>query len=92
MQHASKQARLCAGTIIAADIMVDMLSRRYIHFSKRKYTRNLVAYEETLSVILLCWEANQKTPIHDHGDFGMRTWVKVLQGNLSLDRSDYRMQ
>jgi cysteine dioxygenase len=62
--------------------------KRFTHFSTQKYTRNLVAYEHDLSVLLLCWEREQKTPIHDHGNFGMTTWVKVLEGELNFERHE----
>ena len=42
------------------------------------YTRNCVADTENFELILLCWEPEQMTPIHDHG--GEECWVTVIQG------------
>ena len=35
-----------------------------------------------------CLRRGQKTPIHDHGNVGMQTWVKVVKGELTLQRHD----
>ena len=59
---------------------------RYLHFSHRSYTRNLVAFERGFSVLLMCWEQGSGTGVHDHGNCGIETWVRVLDGELDLLR------
>lgn len=49
-------------------------------WSEESYTRNCLVDNERLELILLCWEPNQVTPIHDHG--GEECWVKVIDGEL----------
>ena len=41
--------------------------REYAHFNSIKYARNLVATNELVEIIILCWLENQESPIHDHG-------------------------
>ena len=54
--------------------------RRYVHFSPGTYTRNLIRASDEYELIVLCWDDNQASPIHDHG--GMRCWMTVLDGNI----------
>jgi len=56
------------------------LFERYCSWSNECYTRNCIVDNESFELILLCWEANQATPIHDHG--GEECWVKVIQGEF----------
>ena len=49
-------------------------------WSDQTYTRNCIICEEDFELILLCWEPNQVTKIHDHG--GQECWVKILKGEL----------
>jgi len=57
---------------------------QYLHFSPHQYTRNLVAYDEQFSLVLVCWNHAQKTPVHDHGKNGRLAWVKVMSGSLKF--------
>jgi len=54
----------------------------YIYFdSNKSYTRNLVATDnKTYSLILLCWNKNKFSPIHNHPCNGC--WFKILQGKI----------
>mgnify|MGYP000005816571 CR=1 FL=1 len=49
-------------------------------WSKDCYTRNCIINNEQFELILLCWEKEQITPIHDHG--GEECWVKVIEGEF----------
>lgn len=49
-------------------------------WSNNAYTRNCIAENEKFELILLCWEAGQITPIHDHG--GEECWVKIIEGEI----------
>ena len=49
-------------------------------WSTECYTRNCIIAYENFELILLCWEAGQFAPIHDHG--GEECWVKVIQSEF----------
>jgi len=65
---------------------------RYLRFKKGAYTRNLVGFDvppgdgnkAKFTLLVLCWEKGQFSPIHDHA--GSSCWVKVLQGRLQEQR------
>ena len=57
---------------------------RFAVFREQNYTRHLVAHDEKFTVLLLCWGAGQRSPIHDHS--GSSCWVKVLDGALQERR------
>ena len=52
----------------------------FCSWSEDCYTRNCIFENEKFELILLCWEKDQITPIHDHG--GEECWVKVINGTL----------
>ena len=52
----------------------------YANWSRKGYVRNCIVENEHFELILICWSAGQKTPIHDHG--GEECWVKVIDGKL----------
>lgn len=49
-------------------------------WSSESYTRNCIVGNEKFELILICWEQEHITPIHDHA--GEECWVKVIQGEL----------
>lgn len=52
---------------------------------KLPYTRNLVATDdETYTLLLLCWNPQQTSPIHDHPYDGC--WMRVVQGHIREER------
>jgi cysteine dioxygenase len=53
----------------------------YRLFASRKYARNLIARSAFAEMLLLCWRAGQRTPIHDHG--GSVGVVLVCEGLLT---------
>jgi len=53
---------------------------RYSSFRDNAYTRNLIGYDDKFTLLLLCWEKGQMSPIHDHA--GSNCWVKVMRGTL----------
>ena len=55
--------------------------RSWALFDAECYTRNLVQHEEQFELLLLCWGAGQKSPIHNHE--GQRCWMAVLEGEIS---------
>eukprot|EP01116_Phalansterium_solitarium_P023528 TRINITY_DN8284_c0_g1_i2.p1 TRINITY_DN8284_c0_g1~~TRINITY_DN8284_c0_g1_i2.p1 ORF type:complete len:673 (-),score=239.38 TRINITY_DN8284_c0_g1_i2:165-2183(-) len=54
--------------------------RPFVHFDKKRYTRNLVALDEKFSLLVLCWEPEQESPIHAHDE--SCCWMRVLDGEL----------
>lgn len=52
----------------------------YAFWSDSCYTRNCIVENEKFELILLCWEAGQITPIHNHG--GEECWVKFIEGQF----------
>ena len=56
--------------------------KAYAHFdTSRHYTRNLIATDHTnYTLLLLCWNPGQESPIHDHPCDGC--WMQVLQGQI----------
>mmetsp|Transcript_22738 Transcript_22738/g.40293 ORF Transcript_22738/g.40293 Transcript_22738/m.40293 type:complete len:791 (+) Transcript_22738:324-2696(+) len=74
--------------------------KRYVRFDEGKYTRNLVGYDvpadgvngkykAKFTVLILCWDKGQMSPIHDHA--GSSCWVKVLQGSIREIRYDKQL-
>ena len=52
----------------------------FCSWSTESYTRNCLVDTGAFELILLCWEAGQCTPIHDHG--GEECWVKIIEGEF----------
>lgn len=51
----------------------------------KNYTRNLIATDnETYTLLLLCWNPNKESPIHDHPCDGC--WLRVCQGKIQETR------
>ncbi|KAJ3266198.1 Cysteine dioxygenase [Chytriomyces hyalinus] len=58
---------------------------QFSHFDEGRYTRNLVdAGNGKFNLMILCWPANVKSPIHDHA--GSHCLMKVLGGDLKESR------
>jgi cysteine dioxygenase len=57
--------------------------RPYLHFRRRRYTRNLVYRDARVEVVLVCWDTGTASPIHDHG--GQRCWLSVQSGVVLLE-------
>lgn len=56
--------------------------QRFIHFSSEIYTRNLIFKNQLFEVLLICWEAGQASPIHNHSR--QHCWLSIQEGMLSL--------
>lgn len=55
--------------------------------SNKPYTRNLISTDhETYTLLLLCWNPEQESPIHDHPCDGC--WLQVLHGDIRENRYD----
>ncbi|KAI1280404.1 Cysteine dioxygenase type 1 [Halotydeus destructor] len=56
--------------------------RKYCHFDRHRYTRNLIdAGNGKYNLMLLAWAEGQGSGIHDHAD--SHCFVKVLSGTLT---------
>jgi cysteine dioxygenase len=54
--------------------------RPYISFKAGTYARHRVFRNEHIELLVLCWRAGQRTPIHDHnGSYGVvRVWSGIM--------------
>ena len=52
----------------------------YYNFIEKGYTRNLVIENELFEILIICWEKDCLTPIHDHPSDGC--WIVGLEGNI----------
>jgi len=53
----------------------------YARFSDKRYARNLVHKTEQFEIMVMCWNAGQRSSIHDHA--GSLGGLKILQGELT---------
>lgn len=53
---------------------------RYLFWSEKFYTRNLIYKDERFEVMALCWEKGQVSRVHDHSD--QRCWMSMVKGRL----------
>ncbi len=56
---------------------------RFCSWKEDGYTRNCISNCDAYELILMCWNKDQHSPIHNY-DF-QEGWIKVLQGELSID-------
>ena len=54
--------------------------RDWTFFETERYTRNLVHRCGDFELLLLCWDHDQSSPIHDHD--GQQCWMAVLDGTV----------
>jgi predicted metal-dependent enzyme (double-stranded beta helix superfamily) len=51
--------------------------RQYAFFNPHKYCRNLLEFNEDFELIVLCWEPNQESPIHNHSVCPFSSCIEV---------------
>lgn len=64
--------------------------QNYVKFSSDCYSRNHVIHTKEYELLILCWQPNQGSPIHNHPKQGCL--LKVLEGELSekkYNKSNY---
>jgi len=54
--------------------------REYVHFCNGAYARNLVHGSERYELMVICWNAGETSPVHDHA--GQRCWMATLEGAI----------
>lgn len=66
--------------------LTDADMHRHAHFdTTRNYTRNLISTDhETYTLLLLCWNPNMASPIHDHPCDGC--WMQTVSGQVQEKR------
>src|SRR5687768_7197153 len=55
----------------------------YLRLSGNRYTRNLVYRNDCFELLLLCWDAGSRSPIHGHS--GQRCWFMPVAGWFDLE-------
>ena len=65
--------------------------KKYSLFDNNKpYTRNLISTDhESYTLLLLCWNPEKESPIHDHPCDGC--WLQVLEGGIQEVRYDRKL-
>lgn len=54
--------------------------QRYLHWSPKFYTRNLIFKDERFEMMAICWDKGQVSRVHNHD--GQRCWMVVPIGRL----------
>jgi len=55
---------------------------RYLFFSQKHYTRNLIFKNELFELIAICWEVGQVSQIHNHHN--QNCWMTIPMGKLRV--------
>lgn len=53
---------------------------KYLHFSPKFYTRNLIYKDDRFEMMAICWEKGQVSRVHNH--WNQRCWMTVPIGRL----------
>ena len=79
-QHASDEF-----TKIIKSIDIPLSSfESYCSWKKDAYSRNCVHRTDAYEIILICWDADSETAVHDHG--GQDCWVFQIDGTIEEKR------
>jgi cysteine dioxygenase len=62
------------------------LGKRPLAVRRGGYTRTLVHSDDVFELLLLNWDVDAISALHDHG--GQHCWMAVLQGQLQVDDYD----
>ena len=55
--------------------------KKYVYFDNNKYNRNTVYENENIEMVIISWNNNQKSGLHDHPKNGCL--MKILDGELN---------
>ena len=55
----------------------------YVSFCCQKYKRNLVFINQSIEILIICWEDGQKSGTHDHAENGCL--LRMMEGSLRED-------
>lgn len=53
---------------------------RYLHWSEKFYTRNLIFKDERFEMMAICWDKGHVSAVHNHWD--QKCWMTVPVGKL----------
>jgi cysteine dioxygenase len=81
-QHVLEHGTLKGGEHYVEEFVLTTLDlASYTKFSADTYVRNLVCKTDNVSILVLCWDCGQKSPIHNHPEQGCI--MRMLQGTLT---------
>jgi cysteine dioxygenase len=63
----------------AREVDTDSIGK-YLHWSSKFYTRNLIYKDERFEMMAICWDKGQVSRVHNHWD--QRCWMMVPVGKL----------
>jgi len=78
---AGRMQRLLSSTLVEPESLDP-----YVNFEPGRYTRHLVHKSAEVEILVLCWAAGSRAPIHGHE--GELCWARVERGALSF--TNYR--
>ncbi len=58
--------------------------KKYFSFKDKQYTRNLVLQNELFELLIICWDYDCQTPIHDHPSNGC--WMFGVKGRFNEEK------
>lgn len=84
----NKKNKECGSLVFCRDILQNYSGddwKKHVKFCPDKYTRVILSEysNNDFEFVLICWNENQLSPIHDHPNNGCL--LKVLQGSLIED-------
>ncbi len=53
---------------------------KYYSWDDEKYARNVLARNDAIEILLICWEKGQSSPIHDFN--AQEAWIHPIEGML----------
>jgi len=92
IQLLSKSSKTHYNSILNSFDFDSINFKTFESWSSQKYTRNCMYKDSQFELLLLCWNEDQETSIHDHD--GEDCWVYLLKGEMeevfySLNDSNY---
>jgi cysteine dioxygenase len=63
----------------AREVDTDSIAK-YLHWSAKFYTRNLIYKDDRFEMMAICWDKGQVSRVHNHWD--QRCWMMVPVGKL----------
>jgi len=79
-EFARDPAGLGVAKLLESFTSSDRAWRPYAHFCEGPYARNLVHACDRYELIVICWNAGEASPVHDHA--GQRCWMGTLSGEI----------
>ncbi len=81
--------RCSEGSKSIIDVMLNLTIDRekfeeYYTWNPDRYTRNVLARNDDFEALLICWEKDQSSPIHDFN--AQEAWIRPIEGKLREER------